>query len=158
MLTVWRKLHVETDTMVRPTFVQNTYMMNWSTPRTGPTPTQVLFDVDVSVGGSFQSDDDQFRNGYVELQNPAGVTFLVAHVLQYESFDPLDTVWINLPDCGNGLSGLACLGGVTTGSGIISVCTTRRTRGAAPILVTWPAVSNLYTSLESFPPPNIMTL
>ena len=28
MLTVWRKLHVETDSMVRPTFLQNTFTMN----------------------------------------------------------------------------------------------------------------------------------
>jgi hypothetical protein len=36
MLTVWRKLHVETDTMVRPTFPQNTFTMAGATGP--PTP------------------------------------------------------------------------------------------------------------------------
>ena len=30
MLTVWRKLHVETDSMARPTFAENTINIAWN--------------------------------------------------------------------------------------------------------------------------------
>jgi len=128
MLTVWRKLHVETDTMVRPTFAQNTFTMNWGEPVTGNPSSVVLFEVADPPEAVLKTVDDQFNGGYVELQDPAGNTILTSKIQQYwtdeddgdEDGNELDQVRINLPDCGNGQSGLACLGGVTSGTAILS--------------------------------------
>ncbi len=124
MLTVWRKLHVETDTMVRPTFVQNTFVMPWNEPRTGPVPTQVVFDVNDPPSGGGQTNTQQFTQGYVDLKDAAGNSVTVARTVDYVSNEgPLtydDAVTINLPDCGGGQSGLACLGGVISGSTTLS--------------------------------------
>lgn len=128
MLTVWRKLHVETDTMVRPTFAQNTFPMNWSKPRTGSPSTVVLFEVADPPETALRTPDDQFYNGYVQLEDAAGNVIVTARIQQYwtdedqndEDTDLFDKVRINLTDCGNGQSGLACLGGVTSGLAILS--------------------------------------
>ena len=129
MLTVWRKLHVETDSMVRPTFVQNTFTMPWNEPAQGPAPTQVVFDVDDPctedpVLGGFQTQNDQFTNGYVELQGGAGNPIVAARIVDYTTVELPhgvdDVVTINVPDCGGGQSGLACLGGVTSGTAVLS--------------------------------------
>ena len=121
MLTVWRKLHVETDSMVRPVFVQNTFSMPWNQPAQGPAPTQVLIQVDDPFGNPFQTDDDQFVNGYIDLRRPDTSRILVARIVGYQnSGGGDDVVTINLPDCGGGQSGLACLGGITAGNAILS--------------------------------------
>ncbi|MCH8148379.1 MAG: hypothetical protein IH987_10355 [Planctomycetes bacterium] len=128
MLTVWRKLHVETDTMVRPTFAQNTFTMNWSKPRTGSPSSVVLFEVADPPETVLETPDDQFKDGYVQLKDAAGNTILTSKIQQYwtdednnsEDTDKFDKVRINLPDCGNGQSGLACLGGVTSGVAVLS--------------------------------------
>jgi len=123
MLTVWRKLHVETDTMVRPTFAQNTFTMPWDEPRQGPAQTQVVFNVDDPASG-FQTDDEQFTSGWAELQDGGGNSIVTARVVGYVSNESLfvqdDAVTVNIPNCGNGQSGLACLGGITAGTAILS--------------------------------------
>lgn len=126
LLTAWRKLHVETDTMVRPTFAQNTWTMDWNEPREGGVTTQVEFDVDDPFSesptfGRFQTQTGQFEQGFVELRDGAGNSLAVARVLQYASSEAGDdSVVINLPDCGGGLSGLACLGGAEFGNATFS--------------------------------------
>jgi len=120
MLTVWRKLHVETDSMARPAFTQNTFVMPWNEPRQGVVATQVAFDVDDPAGG-FQTVDEQFTSGYVELRDPAGVPVITARVVTYDDdWWGDDTGVINLPDCGGGVSGLACLQGVQGGESTFS--------------------------------------
>ena len=127
MLTVWRKLHVETDSMVRPTFTQNTFTMNWNEPAQGPAPTQVVFDVDDPPADGAQTDHQQFTGGYVELADETGAPIVTARVVDYvrQGVGPLDgadddEATINIPDCGDGQSGLACLGGVTSGTAVFS--------------------------------------
>jgi hypothetical protein len=127
MLTVWRKLHVETDTMVRPTFAQNTFTMDWNEPRTGPVATQVVFEVDDPPAGGGETKDQQFNNGLVELTDATGNVLLVEGIVDYvtdegpiDDLDYMDEVTINIPDCGGGQSGLACLSGVTSGVATLS--------------------------------------
>ncbi|MGB2984440.1 MAG: hypothetical protein WBE26_01040 [Phycisphaerae bacterium] len=121
MLTVWRKLHVETDSMVRPTFAQNTFTMDWNDPEEGDVATQVRFDVDDPWYNPFQTNDEQFTSGYVELQDSNETLVLVARVVAYGNFEAGDDwVLINLPDCGGGQSGLACLEGIEEGTAILS--------------------------------------
>ena len=124
MLTVWRKLHVETDSMARPTFAQNTFTMPWNEPRSGSPLTQVVLDVnDPPIGGG-QTDSAQFTGGRVQLQGLSGTAIVTAKVIDYVSnegpftFD--DTVTINLPACAGGQSGLACLGSATGGTTVLS--------------------------------------
>lgn len=119
LITIWRNLHVETDSMVRPTFAQNTYIMPWSNPRVGPAPTQIAFDVDDPAFG-LQTDTDQFTRGYVELQTSLGATILSAQVLAYNNAIGDDTALVNVPFCSGGSSGLGCLGGITSGTAIFS--------------------------------------
>jgi len=120
MLTVWRKLHVETDSMVRPTFSQNTFNVEWFGGNGGPAPTQVTFGV--VTPNPWQSDNDQFTGGYVDLRRPNATTIVEARILQYVDLEAMqfgDQVTINLPDCGGGQSGFACLGGVLDGTAVL---------------------------------------
>ena len=119
MLTVWRKLHV--DSMVRPAFAQNTFTMNWNEPEEGGVSTQIRFDVDDPWWNPFQTDNDQFMSGYVELQDTSGTPMLVSRVVAYGNYEGGDDwVLVNVPDCGGGQSGLACLGGVEEGTATLS--------------------------------------
>ncbi len=117
ILTVWRKLHVETDTMVRPTFSQNTYSMPWLGAGAGPTSTQVRIGVvDPETTNGWQIEYEQFTRGNIELQRTDGTRIVVGSIQGYTTVEPnqLDSVLIHIPDFGNGQSGLACLGGVLT--------------------------------------------
>ena len=120
MLTVWRKLHVETDTMVRPTFTQNTFTMPWNEPRQGTGSSYVLFDVDDPFSNPFQTNNGQFTNGYVEILRADGTRLLVAKVLDYTNSAAGDDVTLIAPDCGNGQIGINCFTGVTPGDAIFS--------------------------------------
>ena len=76
MLTVWRKLHVETDSMVRPTFAQNTIDVQWNQPRF---PNGVLL-LDISD----QNDNDDFQNGFIRIM-ANGFPDIVALIITYEN-------------------------------------------------------------------------
>ncbi len=127
MLTVWRKLHVETDSMMRPTFGQNTFEMDWSEPEQGPVSTQVRFEVDDPPADDSDTDDQQFLHGYAEVSDSAGNPLVVGRIVDYttdegiiDDLDFKDEVTINIPDCGGGISGLACLQGVQSGKAVLS--------------------------------------
>jgi len=124
MLTVWRKLHVETDTMVRPTFAQNTFQMDWNEPRQGGVSSQVVLDVNDPPPDGSTTDEQQFKFGYIEIQDELGTAIVTARIIDYTTHEGLtiydDTVMVNIPDCGNGLSGIACLTGATYGIATLS--------------------------------------
>ncbi|MGB2985951.1 MAG: hypothetical protein WBE26_08710, partial [Phycisphaerae bacterium] len=65
MLTVWRKLHVETDSMTRPTFAENTIDALWNQPRWDDPPfppQQLVLDV------TSQPSADDFENGFIRIK------------------------------------------------------------------------------------------
>lgn len=100
MLTVWRKLHVETDSMARPTFAENTVSGQWDNSR---------FD-----GGQLWIDipdqhyNDDLENGFIRIQ-AAGFTDLISLIIDHGSAvgrDPIRTnidaaTWGGRPDAGN---------------------------------------------------------
>lgn len=91
MLTVWRKLHVETDTMARPTFAENTIDTEWNEPRF---PTGVLL---LDIGNQDYADD--FENGYIRIK-VAGFPDLVTKIITFENNLPLwdDVVHTNITE------------------------------------------------------------
>jgi len=99
MLTVWRKLHVETDTMARPTFGENTIGTQWNDPRF-PSGTLTL---DVSD----QFDADDFQNGFIRIK-ATGFPDLVTRIITFRHSvfdDEIDTSitqtqWGARPDVG----------------------------------------------------------
>jgi hypothetical protein len=106
--------------MVRPTFSQNTWTMPWNAPSVGPVATQVFFEVDDPFMNPFQTDTGQFEGGFVELMDNVGNSIVVGRVLVYTNAQGDDAVTINIPSCAGGQSGLACLGGVTSGTSVFS--------------------------------------
>lgn len=119
MLTVWRKLHVETDSMVRPAFAQNTYSTDWTNPTQGGTPDRVELQVYEPWFG-FATANGQFDEGWIQLSGGAGV--VNGRVFEFQSSIGWDEV-IVIVSAANGLGGqqgLAGLGGMTGGAAILS--------------------------------------
>jgi len=75
MLTVWRKLHVEIDSMARPTFGQNTIDTEWNQPGFPP-PGGLVLDI-----GS-QHGNDHFENGFIRIK-AAGFPDLVTRIITF---------------------------------------------------------------------------
>jgi hypothetical protein len=100
MLTVWRKLHVETDSMARPTFAENTVSGQWNTPR--------FIDGQLWIDIPDQGNYDDFENGYIRIQ-AAGFPDLISIIIDHESSwldDPIRTnisvaTWGTRPDSGD---------------------------------------------------------
>ena len=118
MLTVWRKLHVETDSMVRPAFLQNTYAMNWRNPVQDASPDRVI--IQVEDGGGFATPTGQFDNCWVRISGQPGKTF--GRVFEFQSSAGWDEV-VLIVSATNGIGGqkgLAGLGGLTSGIAILS--------------------------------------
>jgi hypothetical protein len=111
MLTVWRKLHVETDSMVRPTFAQNTYTSSWSDPTAPQTPPYVglpsppWYEIKVAdpSGGSATA---QFNNGFMELNST-----IHSKIFDYFSTAGNDEAVLQFP---------GGIGGLTSGTSIFS--------------------------------------
>ncbi|MGB2987473.1 MAG: hypothetical protein WBE26_16540 [Phycisphaerae bacterium] len=76
MLTVWRELHIETDSMARPTFAENTMIGEWNDPRFEGG--QLWIDI------SDQPMYDDLENGYIRIQ-AAGFPDLISIVIDYTS-------------------------------------------------------------------------
>lgn len=118
MLTVWRKLHVETDTMVRPTFAQNTYGMNWASPLPGGAPDRVQISVEDTF--AFATADGQFNEGWVTLTGSAGTA--TGHIFAYTSSAGWDEMIVTI-SAANGIGGqkgLAGLAGMPSGTAVVS--------------------------------------
>ncbi len=100
MLTVWRKLHAETDSMARPTFAENTVTGQWNEPRF--IGNQLWVDI------SDQPFYDDLENGYIRIQ-AAGFPDLISRIIDHESSagaDPIRTdikeaTWGARPSSGN---------------------------------------------------------
>ncbi len=85
VLTVWRKLHVETDSMARPTFPENTITTQWNEPHF-PSGALVL-DVDD------QGNNEDFTNGWIRIQ-AAGFPDIVTRIITFRQSaldDEIDT-------------------------------------------------------------------
>jgi hypothetical protein len=160
MLTVWRKLHVETDTMVRPTFVQNTWIMDWNSPRQGPASTQVVVKVDDPPTDGSQTDDQQFTRGFAELQTAPGVPILTASIVDYKTYEGLgqvdDEITVNITGCGGGMQGLACLGGITNGK--VLVCDDDISVPATFSAKVWGCDDSYASPVGSLAPPDLSLL
>ena len=118
MLTVWRKLHVETDSMVRPTFLDNTFPIDWFFATQGLVPTQVRVRVNKGqwTDTQYQTIDGQFVSGYAHFTDPVGKLNVVGRVVDFTDVATWDEAIVNIADCGGGQSGLACLNGVIHGN------------------------------------------
>jgi len=81
LLTIWRELHVETDTMLRPTYAQNTVTTFWNDPVLNP-----LLTLDVGD----QDDNDNFTNGWIRIK-ATGFPDIVTRIIQF-NHSPLDDV------------------------------------------------------------------
>jgi len=111
MLTVWRKLHVETDSMVRPTFVQNTWLKSWGNPTPPLTepyvglPSPPWYEIQVAdpVGGSKTG---QFNGGFIELNST-----LRSRVFEYYSSAGDDEVIVQFANGLGGTTGGVCVFG-----------------------------------------------
>ena len=110
MLTVWRKLHLELAAMQRPTFLQNTWSGNWTAAAAFPgTSNWIIFDIkDLPVN------NNQLENGWIQIQGTGLAGLPSFRVL--ESLDGFgnDTITASMP------GGIATLGGVTSGTFIVS--------------------------------------
>jgi hypothetical protein len=85
MLTVWRKLHVEVDSMARPTFAENTISTEWNEPRF---PSGKL-----TLDISDQYDTENFENGFIRVKAD-GFPDLIARIITYRQSildDEVDT-------------------------------------------------------------------
>jgi len=85
MLTVWRKLHVEVDSMARPGFAENTIETEWNQPRF-PSGTLVLDIHD-------QHNSDHFENGFIRIK-AEGFPDLVKRIITFRHSagdDEIDT-------------------------------------------------------------------
>ncbi len=104
MLTVWRKLHVETDSMARPTFAENTINVSWNEPRF-PTG-ELLLDI------NDQQNNDHFENGFIRIQSD-GFADVVTRIITSENSFEEDEIYtsVSVADWGNR---------PTSGLGIIS--------------------------------------
>lgn len=119
MLTVWRKLYYEVDTMDRPTFAQNTWTAEWKdlTPQkvsgVGLGTYQIKLknikrngDVD-----GYASSDAEFDGGWVRLSMPDTETgYVIARLVSYEGslFFPITgtaTIVIDFPFTPSATSG-----------------------------------------------------
>jgi len=87
MLTVWRKLHVETDAMLRPTFAENTVTTQWNQPRF--VNGQLWVDILDQVNG------DDFDNGYIRIQAP-GFPDLISVIIDHDSSVGDDNIRTNI--------------------------------------------------------------
>ena len=87
MLTVWRKLHVETDSMARPTFAENTVSGQWDAPRFEGG--QLWIDI------SDQPNNDDVDNGYIRIQ-AAGFPDLISIIIDHDSSVGDDNVRTNI--------------------------------------------------------------
>ncbi|UCC31756.1 MAG: hypothetical protein JSU86_05655, partial [Phycisphaerales bacterium] len=89
MLTVWRKLHIETDSMVRPTFAENTVSGQWDEPR--------------FLGGQLwidipdQGNYDDLENGYIRIR-AAGFPDLISVIIDHESSPGREPVRTNISE------------------------------------------------------------
>ncbi|HNO80362.1 MAG TPA: hypothetical protein PKN33_20130 [Phycisphaerae bacterium] len=100
MLTIWRKLWVETDSMARPTFAQNTVSTSWNDPRF-VNGTLVLDVLD-------QDNDDDFTNGFIRIK-ATGFPDIVTRIITYTQTafdDEISTnisvaTWGGRPNSGN---------------------------------------------------------
>ena len=119
MLTVWRKLHVETDSMVRPAFAENTYTTQWAYPTQGDTADRVELKVN-DPWFAFDTADGQFDEGWIELSGDAGI--VVGHIFEYNSSAGWDEIIVTITAANglNGQRGLAGLGGMAGGGCVLS--------------------------------------
>ncbi len=146
LLTVWRKLHVETDSMVRPSFTQNTWTTTWSEPTAPVTepyaglPSPPWYEIKASdpSGGSANA---QFNNGFMELNGT-----LLSRVFDYFSTAGDDEVIVQLP---------GGIGGLTAGASILSDddLSVEATFGAK----VW-GCDNAYASGSTLLPPDVSAL